>query len=88
MPTIIFTFFLAGAIQLLSGPLKIGRYINSIPHPVFTGFMNGVVVIIIVLQLKHIFGFDPAAAGVDPESMKDVIGILNHAPIMLQSVNW
>ncbi|WP_198262520.1 SulP family inorganic anion transporter [sulfur-oxidizing endosymbiont of Gigantopelta aegis] len=45
-----------GAFQILFGLLKIGRFISLIPHPVVSGFMSGIGVIIILLQLQPLFG--------------------------------
>lgn len=50
------TFALAGLIQLALGLLGVGRYVNYIPYPVVSGFMSGIGVIIILLQLPVFFG--------------------------------
>jgi SulP family sulfate permease len=47
---------LGGAFQILFGVLKIGRFITLIPHPVVSGFMSGIGVIIILLQLQPLLG--------------------------------
>ena len=47
---------LGGAFQILFGLLKIGRFITLIPHPVVSGFMSGIGVIIILLQLQPLLG--------------------------------
>ncbi len=47
---------MGGLLQILFGILKIGRFINLIPHPVVSGFMSGIGVIIILLQLGPLFG--------------------------------
>ena len=47
---------LGGAFQILFGLLKIGRFISLIPHPVVSGFMSGIGVIIILLQLQPLLG--------------------------------
>jgi SulP family sulfate permease len=52
-----FTVFLAGLFQICFGLLKLGKYINLMPHAVISGFMTGIGVIIIVLQLPQILGF-------------------------------
>lgn len=51
MGTIICIFLLAGVFQILLGVLKIGQYIRYMPYPVVSGFMSGIGVIIIVLQV-------------------------------------
>jgi len=47
---------MGGAFQILFGILKIGRFISLIPHPVVSGFMSGIGVIIILLQLQPLLG--------------------------------
>lgn len=54
--TIIATFVLAGAFQLLLGISRIGRYIRYMPYPVVSGFMTGIGVIIIIMQIFPFFG--------------------------------
>ena len=44
-----FTVFLAGIFQICFGLLKLGKYINLMPHAVISGFMTGIGVIIIAL---------------------------------------
>ncbi len=52
---------MGGVLQILFGMLKLGRYINLIPHPVVSGFMSGIGVIIILLQLPPLLGYPPVA---------------------------
>ncbi len=47
---------LGGLFQILFGLLKIGKYINLVPHPVTSGFMSGIGVIIILIELIPFFG--------------------------------
>lgn len=47
---------MGGLFQILFGIMKLGKYINLIPHPVVSGFMSGIGVIIILLQLGPLFG--------------------------------
>lgn len=47
---------MGGAFQILFGVFKIGKYINLVPHPVTSGFMSGIGVIIILLQLAPLVG--------------------------------
>lgn len=44
-------FCLAGILQILIGVFKFGSLIRFIPYPVISGFMSGIGVIIILLQL-------------------------------------
>lgn len=45
-----------GLLQILFGLLRTGTLINFIPYPVISGFMSGVGVIIIILQLAPLIG--------------------------------
>lgn len=55
--SIVFTvFILAGLFQVIFGFLKIGRFVRFIPYPVISGFMNGIGMIIILLQISVAFG--------------------------------
>ncbi len=47
---------LAGILQILFGILGIGRYIKLVPQPVVSGFMSGIGIIIIILQLPPLLG--------------------------------
>ena len=42
-----------GAIQILFGILKLGKFIRLVPHPVFLGFVNGLAMVIFLAQLEH-----------------------------------
>ena len=42
-----------GAIQILFGALKLGKFIRLVPHPVFLGFVNGLAMVIFISQLEH-----------------------------------
>lgn len=55
---------LSGLMQILFGALKLGRFISLIPHPVTSGFMTGIGVIIIILQIPQILGFYHIKGGV------------------------
>ena len=47
---------LAGVIQILLGVLKIGRFVAYTPYSVISGFMSGIGVIIIILQILPFIG--------------------------------
>lgn len=47
---------LAGVFQILSGWLRLGKYISLVPYPVISGFMSGVGIIIIILQIATLSG--------------------------------
>ena len=47
---------LGGLFQVAFGLLKFGKYIELVPHPVVSGFMSGIGVIIILLQFGPLLG--------------------------------
>lgn len=56
-PALIFTaVILAGVFQIIMGVLKLGDYIRLVPYPVISGFMSGIGVIIISLQVIVLLG--------------------------------
>jgi len=57
---------LAGLFQILMGVLRGGRYIRLVPYPVVSGFMSGIGVIIISLQVSRLFGHEPDETGTIP----------------------
>jgi SulP family sulfate permease len=67
---------LGGLFQILFGFLKLGKFINLIPHSVISGFMSGIGVIIILLQLDPLFGY--AAQSGPVESALTLPEILTH----------
>lgn len=58
LPLIFTTFLLAGAFQIMFGLLKIGKFVKFIPYPVISGFMNGIGLIIILLQINVALGLN------------------------------
>ncbi|MDD9155925.1 SulP family inorganic anion transporter [Aliivibrio sp. S4TY2] len=55
---------MAGAFQILLGTLKLGKYITLMPYSVISGFMSGIGVILIILQLSPLLGHAAPAGGV------------------------
>lgn len=53
---IVAVFVLAGAFQVLFGILRVGKFVKFIPYPVISGFMSGVGIIIILLQIAPFLG--------------------------------
>ena len=45
---------MAGLFQILFGVCKLGSYVRYIPYPVVSGFMNGIALIIILGEIKHV----------------------------------
>ncbi|MDH4049088.1 MAG: SulP family inorganic anion transporter [Gammaproteobacteria bacterium] len=70
---------MAGLFQILFGYLKLGRYVNLMPYPVISGFMNGIGCILIVLQLTPLLGY-PA--------LGNVINAITVLPADFSDPNW
>lgn len=78
MGTIIAIFLLAGVFQILFGIFKIGKYIIYIPYPVVSGFMSGIGVIIIILQIFPFLGYI---------SPKSITNIFSQLPNIIYDIN-
>ncbi len=64
-PELAFTVvMMAGLFQIGFGVAKLGRYIALVPYPVISGFMTGIGVIIIILQLGPLVGHAVTGGGV------------------------
>ncbi len=80
-PVIAFTVVMMGGLfQILFGVLRLGRYINLVPFTVISGFMSGIGVIIIVIQLAPLLGHSHPGAG--------TWGSLVALPGDLKAINW
>ncbi|ANM32321.1 hypothetical protein ABI59_17245 [Acidobacteria bacterium Mor1] len=62
---IFYAVILSGVLQIVLGLLRVGRYINYVPYPVISGFMSGIGVIIIILQMAQMVGHAPAKGTVE-----------------------
>ena len=69
---------LAGVFQIIFGLIKLGDFIGLVPYPVVSGFMSGIGVIIIILQLDATLGH-MAPAG--------TISALQYLPTALTDIN-
>ncbi|MCG6935814.1 MAG: SulP family inorganic anion transporter [Proteobacteria bacterium] len=47
------TVVLTGLIQILTGILRLGKYIRIVPYPVMLGFVNGLAIVIFLAQIRH-----------------------------------
>ncbi|HTV25715.1 MAG TPA: C4-dicarboxylic acid transporter DauA [Polyangiaceae bacterium] len=65
--------FMAGALLVAMGLVRLGRLMQFIPHPVTTGFTTGIATVIATLQLKDAFGLSVASM---PEHFVDKLGAL------------
>nr|WP_255555485.1 SulP family inorganic anion transporter [Enterovibrio paralichthyis] len=55
---------MAGAFQVLLGTLKLGKYVTLMPYSVISGFMSGIGVILILLQISPLLGHEAPPGGV------------------------
>ncbi len=78
MGIIILTFLLGGAFQVIFGFLNIASYVKYFPYPVVSGFMSGVGLIIVILQL-----FPFAGLG----SPKSTVKVLQDLPRLFAEFN-
>ncbi len=46
------TLLLVGAMQILAGALRLGKFVRLIPYPVMMGFVNGLAIVIFLSQLE------------------------------------
>ena len=78
MGIILLSFFLGGLLQMIFGFLNIASYVRYFPYPVVSGFMSGVGLIIIILQLF------PFAGLVSPKS---TIAVMQDLPRLFSEFN-
>jgi len=69
---------IAGVFQIILGLFKLGKYITLMPYSVISGFMSGIGVILIILQLAPFLGFPNPSGG--------VIGAFKSLPDLIQNV--
>lgn len=70
---------MAGLVQILFGVLRLGRYITMLPYNVISGFMTGIGVILIFMQLAPFLGQDTPKGG--------VLGVIKSLPTLITNLN-
>ncbi len=76
--SVIFIIFFAGIIQILLSLTKLPEIVKYVPYPVISGFMNGVGVIIIIMQLNPLLGLAPCSNTIESlETVYKSISSLN-----------
>lgn len=70
---------LAGVFQILFGIFKLGKYITLMPYSVISGFMSGIGVILIILQIAPFVGQATPKGG--------VLGTVQSIPQLLSNIN-
>ncbi|MEO8047101.1 MAG: SulP family inorganic anion transporter [Nitrospirota bacterium] len=76
---VLMSFFAGGLFQLGLGLLGIGKYVKYFPYPVVSGFMSGVGLIIVCLQLWPLLGSS------SPKSTFEVVSRIQEP---LSAINW
>ena len=56
LSAVIFILFLAGIFQIILSLTKLPEIVKYVPYPVISGFMNGVGIIIIIMQINPLLG--------------------------------
>lgn len=69
---------MAGVFQIAFGLLRLGKYITLMPYTVISGFMSGIGIILIILQLPPFLGHGNPGGG--------VLGILQNVPSFLGDI--
>ncbi|MCB0635592.1 MAG: SulP family inorganic anion transporter [Lewinella sp.] len=77
-PLIVGTFVLAGLFEMVFGIFDFGKYVKFMPYPVLSGFMAGIGVIIVSVQLFPLLGH---------ASPKGFLNILTHLHEPLADLN-
>ena len=75
---------MGGLFQILFGFLRIGKFIEFVPHPVVSGFMSGIGVIIILIQIGPLLGHASSAKPLEAvQMMPNFFGSIHSASLTL-----
>jgi len=69
---------MAGMFQILFGVMKLGKYVTLMPYTVVSGFMSGIGIILIILQIGPLLG-QPSPGG-------GVIGVIENIPALISGI--
>lgn len=70
---------LAGIFQIIFGFFKLGRYITLMPYTVISGFMSGIGLILVILQIAPFLGQDSPKGG--------AVGMIQNIPTLIANIN-
>ncbi len=62
IPMAMAAVFIGGVLQIVMGVLRAGGLVRFIPYPVISGFMSGIGIIIILLQIAPLIGSHPKSS--------------------------
>ncbi|MEM9087897.1 MAG: SulP family inorganic anion transporter [Cyanobacteria bacterium P01_F01_bin.53] len=79
---------LAGVFQLIFGALRLGKYVTMMPYTVISGFMSGIGIILVILQLAPFLGQASPAGGVvgTLQAIPDLLSNMQPAETMLAAL--
>jgi len=69
---------MAGLFQIMFGLMRLGKYVTLMPYTVVSGFMSGIGIILIILQIGPLLG-QPSPSG-------GVIGVIENLPTLLSGI--
>ncbi|TVQ16857.1 MAG: SulP family inorganic anion transporter [Leptolyngbya sp. DLM2.Bin15] len=69
---------MAGIFQIIFGLLRLGKYVTLMPYTVISGFMSGIGIILVILQLAPFLGQENPSGG--------VVGMLRSLPDLLVNI--
>ena len=81
LPLVMAAVVIGGLFQILMGALRLGRYITLVPYSVVSGFMTGIGVIILCLQVGPLLGL--SSRGGVLESLQMVVADFSPQPAAL-----
>ncbi len=71
---------MAGVFQILFGILRLGKFVTLMPYTVVSGFMSGIGIILVILQIGPLLGQASPAGG--------VLSILNSIPELISGIQF
>ena len=75
---------MGGLFQILFGVLRVGKFIEFVPHPVVSGFMSGIGVIIILIQIGPLLGHATSAKPIEAvQMMPEFFSNIHHSSLIL-----
>ncbi len=79
---------LAGIFQIIFGLLRLGKYVTLMPYSVVSGFMSGIGIILIILQIGPLLGQPTPSGGVLSvlENLGNLISGMKLSEIMLGGI--
>ncbi|MEQ8537037.1 MAG: SulP family inorganic anion transporter [Coleofasciculus sp. D1-CHI-01] len=79
LPLAFTVVMMAGVFQIIFGVLRLGRYIIMLPYNVISGFMTGIGVILIFLQLAPFLGQETPPGA--------VLGVIQNLPTLITNID-